>query len=61
MLLRMWKKDMEQLIKCMDYYRLELEQELNRRIGPTHFDTFCETDDSDSCCDTLSNMAETFV
>lgn len=60
MLLRMWKKDMEQLIKYMDYCRLELEQELDNRIGLPHFDTFCETDDSDSCCDTL-NMPETFV
>lgn len=50
---------MEQLIKGVDYYRLELELELDRRLGHSHFDAFCETDsDSDLA---LSTMAETFV
>lgn len=61
MLRRMWKKDMEQLIKGMDYYRLEMELELDRRLGLVAFDAFCETDDSDSCSDVLGSMAETFV
>ena len=51
---------MEQLIKGMDYYRLELELELDRRRGHAHFDEFCEID-SDSCSDFALTMAETFV
>lgn len=54
----MWKKDMEQLIKGMDYYRLEMEQEWESRVG---YNAFSESDDSDSCSDVLNSMAETFV
>ena len=57
MLMRMYKKDMEQLVKEHDYYRVTLEQELESRyLFGGHDDDFSDLSD-----DNLSNLTETFV
>ena len=51
-LFRMMKKDMEQIIKEHDYYRIALAHE---------YDNKQEMDFTDSYSDILSQMPETFV